>query len=184
KGVGIPATLIDTSRDAPEKILRTAELLELPQAEEELAGLAQEPCDRAAAALEGEAEQPREQVLCSHRAGDSCATTGACEATPAHEVVVAAGGVNAGAESGLDRYQAVTADGLVAAAPEVSVVAAGEIDDIGGEDGIWTQVSGLVGTPAEQEERLVVMEDMLFKCGAISSVFVVMTLLASLHPYL
>src|SRR5699024_12884842 len=56
QGVGIPATLIDTSRVAPEKILRTAELLGLPQAGEELAGLVQEQYDRAAAALEGEAD--------------------------------------------------------------------------------------------------------------------------------
>lgn len=182
QGVGIPATLIDTSRVAPEKILRTAELLGLAPAGEELAGLVQEQYDRAAAALEGVEERPRVMVLSSSGAGDSGATTGAGEDTPAHEVIVAAGGVNAGAESGLDRYQSVTAEGLVAAAPEIIVVAESEIDDLGGEDGIWTQVSGLVGTPAEQEKRLVVMEDMLIKGGAVSSGLGVLTLQAALHP--
>src|SRR5699024_7184663 len=124
----------------------------------------------------------RVMVLSSSGAGDSGATTGAGEATPAHEVVVAAGGVDAGAECGLDRYQAVPAEGLVAAAPEVIGVAAGDVDDRGGEAGRWPPVSPLVGTPAEQGERLVVMEGMLIKGGAVSSGLGVLTLQAALHP--
>lgn len=182
QGAGIPATLIDTSQVAPEKIRRTAELLGIPEAGEELAALVQEQYDEAAAKLEGVEERPRVMVLSSSGAGDSGATTGAGADTPAHEVIEAAGGLNAGAETGLDRYQSVTAEGLVAAAPEVVVVAAGEIEDLDGADGIWTQVAGLVGTPAEQEQRLVVLEDMQIKGGAVTSGLGVLALQAALHP--
>ncbi|MGO1972700.1 MAG: heme/hemin ABC transporter substrate-binding protein [Propionibacteriaceae bacterium] len=179
---GIPATLIDDTQLAPEKISTTAALLGVPEAGEELAGMVQVQFDQAAAYLEGVEARPRVLILSSSGAGDSGNTTAAGKATPAHQLIVQAGGLNTGAESGLDRYQSITAEGLIAAAPEVIVVAAAEVDDLGGEDGIWDQVQGLSGTPAAASQSLIVMEDMQLKGGGISAGVGILDLQAQLHP--
>lgn len=179
---GIPATLIDGSQQAPEKIRKTAQVLGVAEAGEELAAQVQDQFDQAEANLEGIEERPRVMILSSSGAGDSGNTTAAGEQTPAHQVIVHAGGLNTGAESGLDRYQAITAEGLIAAAPEVIVVAASEIDDLGGPEGIWEQVKGLNGTPAAQTQSLVVLEDMQLKGGAVSSGVGILALQSELHP--
>lgn len=179
---GIPATLIDSSQPAPAKITKTASVLGVPKAGKELAAEVQDQLDEAEANLEDVEEKPRVMVLSSSGAGDSGATTAAGKQTPAHQVVVGAGGLNTGAETGLDRYQSITAEGLAAAAPEAIVVAASEVDDLGGESGIWTKVDGLAGTPAAEEENLVVLEDMQIKGGAVSSGVGVLSLQSALHP--
>lgn len=178
---GIPATLIDGTQLAPEKIRKTAAVLGVPAAGEELAGMVQVQFDQAAATLKAIKARPRVMVLSSSGAGDSGATTAAGKATPAHQVIVNAGGLNTGAEAGLDRYQSITAEGLVAAAPEVIVVAASEVDDLGGENDIWDQVKGLRGTPAAASQSLIVMEDMRLKGGGVSAGVGILALQAKLR---
>lgn len=182
QAAGIPATLIDSSQEASDKIRKTAELLGVPESGEQLAAQVQEQFNQAETTLAGIQERPRVMILSSSGAGDSGDTTAAGEETPAHQVIVGAGGLNTGAESGLDRYQSITAEGLVAAAPEVIVVAASEIDDLGGEEGIWEQVDGLSGTPAAATGSLVVMDDMQLKGGAVSAGLGILALQAQLHP--
>lgn len=179
---GIPATLIDGTQLAPDNIRKTAAVLGVPTAGEDLAGQVEEQFDEAAANLEGIEGRPRVMILSSSGAGDSGATTAAGKATPAHQVVVQAGGLNTGAESGLDRYQSITAEGLAAAAPEVIVVAASEVDDLGGQDGIWDQIQGLGGTPAAATQSLIVMEDMQLKGGGVSAGVGILDLQTQLHP--
>ncbi|GAA4811988.1 heme/hemin ABC transporter substrate-binding protein [Tomitella cavernea] len=178
---GIPATLIDGTQLAPQKIGKTAAVLGVPEAGAQLADAVQKQFDQAAAQLDGVTERPRVMILSSSGAGDSGATTAAGQQTPAHQVIVQAGGLNTGAESGLDRYQSITAEGLIAAAPEVIVVASSEIDDLGGEDGIWGHVKGLRGTPAAQSETLIVMDDMQLKGGGISAGVGILDLQSKLH---
>ncbi|MBA0049663.1 hypothetical protein E0L36_01710 [Streptomyces sp. AJS327] len=179
---GIPATLIDGTQSAPEKIRDTAEVLGVPEAGQKLGGRVQKQFDQAAARLKGVDKRPRVMVLSSSGAGDSGATTAAGEQTPAHQVIVKAGGLNTGAESGLDRYQSITAEGLTSAAPEAIVVAAAEIDDLGGKDGVWDRVKGLRGTPAAQTKSLIIMEDMRIKGGGVSAGVGILDLQSQLSP--
>lgn len=178
----IPATLIDSTQNAPAKIRKTARLLGVPQAGDDVAAQVEKQFDQAEKSLAGVDERPRVLVLSSSGAGDSGATTAAGKETPAHQVIVNAGGLNTGAETGLDRYQSITAEGLVAAAPEVIVVAASEVDDLGGKDGIWDQVEGLDGTPAAESRDLVLLEDMQLAGGAASSGVGILNLQSVLHP--
>ncbi|HIV57085.1 MAG TPA: ABC transporter substrate-binding protein [Candidatus Stackebrandtia faecavium] len=179
---GIPATLIDGTQQAPDKITKTATLLGVPEAGEELASEVQEQFDEAESKLTGVEERPRVMILSSQGAGDSGNTTAAGKATPAHQVIEQAGGLNTGAETGLDRYQAITAEGLIAAGPETIVVAESELDDLGGEDGIWEQVKGLNGTPAAKSKSLIVIDDMQLKGGGISAGVGILNLQTQLHP--
>lgn len=184
RDVGVPAVLIDTSQPAPDKIRKTAEVFGVAETGKKLADAVQEQIDQAETRHKdvAAADRPRVMVLSSSGAGDSGATTAAGESTPAHETIVAAGGVNTGAESGLDRYQSITAEGLIASRPEVIIVAASELDDLGGKDGIWSNVSGLSATPAAESKSLIVLDDRLIKLSGVNSGKAVLTLQGALFP--
>lgn len=184
RAVGVTAVMIDTSQPAPDKLRKTGTVFGLPEQGEALAAAVQEQYDEASALLDGVADRPRVMVLSSSGAGDSGATTAAGASTPANQIITNAGGLNTGAETGLDRYQSITAEGLVAAAPEIIVVADSELDTLGGAEGIWQTVPGLSGTPAGQDENLIVLEDVQLKSAGLSSGVGVLTLLSALHPAL
>ena len=183
---GVAATLINRSQDAPEIITKTASLIGVADAGKELA---KQVTDTINAAEEKagdipDAEHRRVMVLSSSGAGDSGNTTGAGSDTPADQVVTYAGGINTGAESGLDRYQSITAEGLAAAQPEVIIVAESEIEDLGGEEGIWDYVAGLKGTPAAENKELIVMPDAQIKTAGVHTGIGVANLQAQLYPEL
>lgn len=181
---GIPATLINRSQDAAEIITKTASLIGVPDAGEELSDQVTEAVSAAEekAADIPDDERRRVMVLSSSGAGDSGNTTGAGSDTPADQVVTYAGGINAGAESGLDRYQSITAEGLAAARPEVIIVAESEVEDLGGEEGIWDQVAGLKGTPAAESKELIIMPDAQIKTAGVHTGIGVANLQAQLYP--
>ncbi|WP_448852199.1 heme/hemin ABC transporter substrate-binding protein [Corynebacterium sp. 335C] len=183
RDVGVPAVIVDRAQPAPDKIRKTAELLGVPETGEELAGKVEEQIAEAAKGYEGvaENERPRVMHLSSKGAGDSGTTTGAGESTPAHEIIVAAGGVNTGAEAGLERYSPVTAEGLIAVKPEYIVVAESELEDLGGEEGIWEKVAGLNGTPAAEKRNLIVLPDEYIKMSGVSAGAAVQTLQQALY---
>lgn len=184
RDVGVPSVLIDTSQSAPDKIRKTGEVLGVTDTADELASEVQGQIDQAAENVADvpEEERPRVMVLSSSGAGDSGATTAAGKSTPAHEILVEAGAINTGAETGLDRYQVITAEGLIAAKPEVIVVAESEIEDLGGEDGIWETVPGLSGTAAAETESLIVLGDTEIKLSGVSTGRAILTLQSSLFP--
>ena len=167
----VDSTLIDLAQSPPEKIRKTGELLGVPEAGAELGEKVAAQLDEAekVASEVKDEERPRVMVLSSSGAGDSGATTAAGSGVSADTIVTGAGGINTGAEAGLERYSSVTAEGLVAAAPEVIVVAKSELETLGGAEGIWDEVSGLSGTPAAEDERLIVMDDMQLKGGGVSA---------------
>lgn len=167
----IPATMIDRSQEPADKIRKTATLLGAAAAGEDLAGQVQQQLDEAAKKTEGIAddERARVMVLSSSGAGDSGNTTAAGVDTPADGIITKAGAINTGAETGLERYQSITPEGLISASPEVILVAASELDQLGGEDGIWDHVDGLSGTPAAENKRLIVMDDMQLTGGGLSA---------------
>jgi len=181
---GVPATLINRSQDASEIITKTASVIGVADAGEELA---KQVTDAVSAAEEKAADVPEDErrrvmVLSSSGAGDSGNTTGAGSDTPADQVVTYAGGINAGAESGLDRYQSITAEGLAAAQPEVIIVAESEVEDLGGEDGIWDYVAGLKGTPAAENKELIIMPDAQIKTAGVHTGIGVANLQSQLYP--
>lgn len=167
----VDSTLIDLAQSPPEKIRKTGELLGVPDAGAELGKQVEGQLDEAETVASGinEDERPRVMVLSSSGAGDSGATTAAGSGVSADTIITGAGGINTGAEAGLERYSSVTAEGLVSAAPEVIVVAESELETLGGAEGIWDEVSGLSSTPAAEDQRLIVMDDMQLKGGGVSA---------------
>lgn len=80
--------------------------------------------------------------------------------TRADSMIVAAGGVNAGAEAGIVDYQPITAEALVAARPDVLLVLDNGLASVGGLDGLLG-IPGVALTPAGQNRRVLSYDDLL-----------------------
>ncbi|MFS7241715.1 hypothetical protein AB6849_15485 [Serratia proteamaculans] len=60
--------------------------------------------------------------------------------------------------AGVARYQSLTQEGLVAAAPQLLVIGKASLQRLGGETNLWA-LPGLAFTPAGQQRRLLVIDD-------------------------
>ncbi|WP_162619519.1 ABC transporter substrate-binding protein [Salinicola peritrichatus] len=105
----------------------------------------------------------------SSGAGTTGAVTAAGRSTAVNGLIERAGGINAGAEAGLERYQSLTAEGVIGMAPEVVLVSDLELPALGGPNGIWQQVPGLANTPAARDRQLVVLPHAAVKFDAAQS---------------
>lgn len=107
--------------------------------------------------------------ISSTGAGSSGAVTAAGNNTAANRLIRRVGAINVGAEAGLDRYQSISAEGVIAMAPEAVVVSGLELAALGGRQGIWRQVPGLEHTPAGRHRNLVVLSHAAIKYNAAQS---------------
>ncbi|MFJ8633688.1 hemin ABC transporter substrate-binding protein [Streptomyces sp. NPDC093568] len=77
----------------------------------------------------------------------------------AGSLIKAAGGIDAGAESGLTKdFTAITSEALVKAAPDAILVMSKGLESVGGVDGL-VRIPGVAETPAGMERRVVSIED-------------------------
>lgn len=127
--------------------------------------------------------EPRVKVLhlSSSGAGSTGAVTGAGAETSADALIERAGGINVGAEAGLDRYQTLSAEGVMSMAPEAVLVSRHELPELGGAEGIWERVPGLTHTPAAQHKRLVVLDHAAVKFDGATSGAATRELAETLH---
>jgi len=96
------------------------------------------------------------RVLFVYARGAGTVLTGGA-GTSADEMIRLAGGHNAAAD--VVGFKPLTAEGAVAAAPDVILALSRGIDSLGGAEALWSQ-PGLAQTPAAQHRRLVVMDDL------------------------
>lgn len=80
------------------------------------------------------------------------------EGTAAYEMIRLAGGRNA--IGGYRGYRPLTAESVVAAAPDIILTTSSGLAGMGGVDGLL-QVAGLASTPAAASRRVVAMDDLL-----------------------
>ncbi|GAA3523028.1 heme/hemin ABC transporter substrate-binding protein [Streptomyces osmaniensis] len=77
----------------------------------------------------------------------------------ATSLIEAAGGVDAGAESGLAKdFTTITSEALVKAAPDAILVMSKGLESVGGVDGL-VKIPGIAETPAGADRRIVSIED-------------------------
>ncbi len=79
--------------------------------------------------------------------------------TSADLVITAAGGINAGADSGIQGYVPITPEALVAAQPDIILVMQMGLSSVGGVDGLL-KIPGVAQTPAGENKRIVAFEDL------------------------
>ena len=125
---------------------------------EEAARLADEVVREVAAAraeIGAATERPRALFIFSR--GPGLAMVGG-KGTPAASMIDLAGGVNAA--EGLDGFQAISAESVIAAKPEVVVISDKGLASLGGEAGLFA-LPGLAATPAAQGKRVAAIDDSL-----------------------
>jgi iron complex transport system substrate-binding protein len=112
--------------------------------------------DLAAAARLVQATTSKPRVLFLYARGPGTLAV-AGRGTEADAMIELAGATNAARE--WEGFRPLSAEGVVAAAPEVLVVLTRGLDSIGGSDGVW-RLPGLEQTPAGSARRLVAMDDL------------------------
>lgn len=160
RGAGVPVVIIVEPQtiEAPvAKITATAEALGVPEHGAELAAATQASIDEATA-LAAEAETtPTALVLYLQQGGIQLVAGGG---TVASAMLEAAGVIDAAVPAGIMGYQPVTAEALVAAAPEIIVTQTLGVEAVGGLDALM-EIPGVAETPAGQDGRIFVYDDEL-----------------------
>ncbi len=181
KGAGVPVVIIADPQtiDGPvEKINAVAEALGVPEAGAALAASTQASIDDAIALTEGVAERPTAIVLYLQQGGIQLVAGGG---TVAAAMLEAAGAIDAAAPAGIMGYQPVTAEALVAAAPEIIVTQALGAQSVGGIDGILA-IPGVAETPAAQNGRIYIYDDELLLGMTPRTGEQLLAMIADFHP--
>lgn len=79
----------------------------------------------------------------------------------ADDLIDAVGAYDVAEEIGWSGMRPVTAEGLIAAAPELVVMMTGGLESTGGVDGLLDKLPALANTPAGRNERFVAIDDSL-----------------------
>ncbi|MGL4725178.1 MAG: ABC transporter substrate-binding protein [Scandinavium sp.] len=151
----INAQLIDRALPAPEKIRRFGALVGRQTDAEVLARRIER--DYASVAARPPLQPAPRVIFISTRGGGAGRVSAAGSGTPANQLIQRAGASNVIADAGLHSFRSLSTEALIAVAPEVVIVADDELATLGGEEGIWLQVSGLAQTPAALKRQLIVM---------------------------
>jgi iron complex transport system substrate-binding protein len=103
--------------------------------------------------------------------------------TRAHTMIEAAGGVDVGAEIGIEGYRPITAEALVAARPSVLLVLSAGLESVGGLDGLL-RIPGVAQTPAGAARRVVAADDLKLLGLGPRTGSALRLLVRALHPEL
>ena len=130
-------------------------------AEAEAAKLAQRmrtEVEAAQASIPPEADPPRVAFVYS-RGRDLLLLFGS--GSPSEALIAAAGGIDAGASSGVGEFTLLTAEGLAAAAPDWLILTEDGLESMGGMEGLLA-TPGVAGTEAGRRGNFLVYDDLLF----------------------
>lgn len=183
KGAGVPVVIIADPQtiDGPvNKIIAVAEALGVQEAGAVLAESTQSSIDAAIALTDGLTDRPTAMVLYLQQGGIQLVAGGG---TVAVAMIEAAGATDAATPAGIMGYQPVTAEALVAAAPEILVTQTLGADSVGGMDGILA-VPGVAETPAGQNGRIYIYSDELLLGMTPRTGEQLMLMIADFHPEL
>jgi len=174
--IGEPQTL-----EAPaHKIRAVAAALGVPQAGEALATSVESQIADAQALAATAESQPR--VLFIYVRGGGTQLIGG-SGVVSNAMIEAAGGIDAGAEAGVQGFMPVTAEAIVAAQPDVIIAPDSGVQSIGGLEALL-QIPGVAETPAGQQGNFLVYDDLLLLGMTPRTGEMLMDLTLALHPEL
>ena len=160
RAAGVPIVVIDPAQgldDVGPRIRAVADALGVPAAGRELT----ERSEQRIAAVREDAprEQAKPRVAFLYLRGSASVYLIGGKGSGATSLIEAAGGVDAGAASGLDKdFTALTSEALVKAAPDAILVMTKGLESVGGIDGL-VKIPGVAQTPAGMDRRVVSVED-------------------------
>lgn len=174
--VAVPhAESVDT---AIQRIRELGRLLEQPARAEEMVTALQNDLARVAATIPADVARPK--VLFIYARGPGVLMV-AGRNTPAEQMISLAGGVNAVTE--FDDFRPLTPEAVVAAAPDVLLMAQRGAESVGGNDAVFG-LPGVALTPAGQNQRLITVDDLQLLGFGPRMGQAVTTLAQGLHPEL
>ncbi|KAB8168519.1 ABC transporter substrate-binding protein [Streptomyces sp. 3MP-14] len=160
RAAGVPLVVLDPALeldDIERRITAVAETLGVPEAGQALTARTTERLDAVRAELPTDGDRPRVAFLYL-RGSASVYLLGGAE-SGAVSLIEAAGGVDAGSESGLDGdFTPITSEALAAAAPDVILVMTKGLESVGGVDGL-VEIPGIAQTPAGMNRRVASVDD-------------------------
>ncbi|MFC8994412.1 hemin ABC transporter substrate-binding protein [Streptomyces rochei] len=159
RAAGVPVLFVEAARgldDVGTRIRAVAGALGVPAAGEELTRRSEQ---RIAAVRADVPRQERPRVAFLYLRGSASVYLIGGEDSGAGSLIEAAGAVDAGAASGLEKdFTAITSEALVKAAPDAILVMSKGLESVGGVDGL-VKIPGVAQTPAGLDRRIVSVED-------------------------
>jgi iron complex transport system substrate-binding protein len=162
---GIPVVVVDSHRgldNVTDLIHAVADPLGVPAAGDALAARTQQQIDEVTAQIADVAPADPGQRLRTvflYVRGQSGVYYMFGEDSGADSLIEAIGGYDVADEIGWNGMKPLTAEGLVAAQPDLVLMMTGGLDSAGGIDGLLERLPALAETPAGQHSRFVLMDD-------------------------
>jgi iron complex transport system substrate-binding protein len=183
RGAGVPVVIVPEIEEltaGPTKLRLVGQALGVPRRGAKLA--AQVAGQIALAKKEAGRATSRPRVAFLYVRGGPVQLIGGTE-TRSHSMIVAAGGIDAGAEAGIKGYQPITAEALVTARPDVLLLLSAGLDSIGGVNGVL-ELPGVAQTPAGRNRRVLAYDDLLLLGLGPRTGAALRSLVRGLHPEL
>lgn len=160
RAAGIPVLVVDPAKglaDVGPRIQAVADALGVPAAGKELTKRSEDRIAAVRTAIPRHKEKPRVAFL--YLRGSASVYLIGGKGSGATSLLEAAGAVDAGAESGLEKdFTAITTEALAQAAPDAILVMTKGLESVGGVDGL-VKIPGVAQTPAGMNRRVVSIED-------------------------
>ncbi|MFI9765796.1 hemin ABC transporter substrate-binding protein [Streptomyces sp. NPDC052415] len=160
RAAGVPVLVVDPARgldDVGTRIRAVADALGVPAAGQRLTERSERRISAVREEVPGTGEKPRVAFL--YLRGSASVYLIGGRGSGATSLIEAAGGIDAGAESGLTKdFTAITSEALVKAAPDAILVMSKGLASVGGIDGL-VKIPGVAQTPAGMDRRVVSIED-------------------------
>ncbi|WP_320778591.1 heme/hemin ABC transporter substrate-binding protein [Streptomyces sp. CRN 30] len=159
RDAGVPVVVLDPATnlaDVAARTTRVAEALGVPGAGKKLNARVDEEL---AAARDAVPAGSRPKVAFLYMRGSAAVYLMGGKGSGADSLIDAAGAVDAGVETGLDKpFTPLTSEALVAARPDVILMMDKGLESVGGIDGL-VDIPGIAQTPAGADRRIVTLED-------------------------
>lgn len=159
RDAGVPVVVLDPVTElsgVATRTTRVAEALGVPAAGKALNARVDKELAAARAAVP---DGSRPKVAFLYMRGSAAVYLMGGKGSGADSLIEAAGAVDAGVETGLDRpFTPLTSEALVAARPDVILMMDKGLESVGGLDGL-AGIPGIAQTPAGADRRVVTLED-------------------------
>lgn len=165
-----------TIEGAQERIRTVAQALQLEDAGEKLISTMDSDLEKARATLRNTASKPKVLFIYSRGQGNMLVSG---TKTAADEMIRLAGGINA--VTGYEGFKPLTAEAVVAAAPDIVLLPERGLKSIGGIENLLV-LPGLADTPAGKNRRIVTMDDLYLLGFGPRTGQAVKELISLLHP--
>ncbi|MFC9846196.1 hemin ABC transporter substrate-binding protein [Streptomyces sp. NPDC060223] len=160
RDAGIPVLVVDPALgldDVGPRIRAVADALGVPADGKRLTQRSEDRIAAVRKAIPAREEHPRVAFL--YLRGTASVYLIGGKGSGATSLLEAAGAVDAGAESGLEKdFTTITTEALAQAAPDAILVMTKGLESVGGIDGL-VKIPGVAQTPAGMERRVVSIED-------------------------